>query len=90
MKNVICPACGGDGKETCSNPDHGFLTGISFLGANESNCPCCGHDPKHKIPNGGSCEPCNGTGRLSETEFFMWAVNNNYDNAAEYAEKKPR
>jgi hypothetical protein len=59
----VCPDCGGDGKETCNNPDHGFIGGIggeiSRLG-----CPVCGHDENYKVPNGGDCETCNGTGAI--------------------------
>jgi len=25
---AVCPDCGGDGKETCHNPDHGFIHGM--------------------------------------------------------------
>jgi hypothetical protein len=63
MKTVEfdCQHCGGDGKETCDNPDHGFISmmpgDIGRIG-----CPGCGHDPEHKIPGGGKCEFCNGTG----------------------------
>lgn len=52
MENKFkCPACGGDGKETCNNPDHGFLRYVigAIKSANESACPCCGHDEDHKI-----------------------------------------
>lgn len=60
--------CGGDGKETCSNPDHGFIHGIggeiSRLG-----CPCCGHDENFKVFNGGDCQVCNGSGSVSQIEF---------------------
>jgi len=46
-----CPSCGGDGIETCHNPDHRFLAAMdgSMLNANESACPCCGHREDHKI-----------------------------------------
>lgn len=59
---IICTMCGGDGHETCNNPDHRFIymTGgeIGRLG-----CPCCGHDENHKIPGGEKgCELCAGTG----------------------------
>lgn len=57
----ICEDCGGDGKDTCNNPDHGFIEAmpgeIGRLG-----CPVCGHDEDYKVPNGGDCEICNGTG----------------------------
>ena len=61
-ENEICHDCGGDGKETCNNPDHGFIAGMGGellrLG-----CPVCGNDPNHKVQNGDKCETCNGTGR---------------------------
>ena len=93
MKNNIqCPACGGDGKETCSNPDHGFLSGVmSLMGANESACPCCGHDPNYKIytykdgkkiqPN---CDCCNGTGEINEAAFYEYCESTGYDNEPDY------
>jgi hypothetical protein len=61
-----CPDCGGDGKETCNNPDHGFYAGMTRPGSDEDRigCPCCGHDPNYKVPNGGKCERCNGTGKI--------------------------
>jgi hypothetical protein len=64
IKEVICPACGGDGKETCHNPDHGFIKAIpgeiSRLG-----CPGCGHDPNHKVNNGrNTCPLCGGLGHV--------------------------
>ena len=75
---AVCPDCGGDGKETCHNPDHGFLSGVmSIMGANESACPCCGHDEDHKmkkyIGNGkyeyNKCETCKGVGRVTRLEY---------------------
>jgi hypothetical protein len=70
---VVCPDCGGDGKETCHNPDHGFLSGVmSVMGANESECPCCGHDESHKIYIDGKynkCETCNGVGRITRLDY---------------------
>ena len=75
----LCPLCSGDGKETCSNPDHGFLSMISFRGANESACPCCGHDENHKIQNGGICEVCKGCGMITKLEFDQFCVDYNYD-----------
>jgi len=58
-----CETCGGDGKETCNNPDHGF---IEALGGEigRLGCPVCGHDENYKVPNGGKCEDCNGTGKI--------------------------
>ena len=65
MKTVEfdCLDCGGDGKETCDNPDHGFI-GMMPGDIGRIGCPCCGHDPNHKVPNGGKCESCNGTGTV--------------------------
>jgi hypothetical protein len=59
-----CTVCGGDGKETCDNPDHGFITAMSCDGfeIGRLGCPVCGHSEDHKVPNGGKCEHCNGTG----------------------------
>lgn len=63
-KNMVgCPVCGGDGIETCSNPDHGFIAG---MGLYELRCPICGSDPYHKVPNGGKCDFCNGSGEVTE------------------------
>lgn len=68
----VCPDCAGDGKETCHNPDHGFIAAmggeIGRLG-----CPCCGHDPAGKVRNGGNCETCAGTGvvALSVARDFL-------------------
>lgn len=65
-QNDTCETCGGDGKETCTNPDHGFYSMIYSVNCDISRigCPCCGHDPEHKVPNGGKCEDCNGTGKI--------------------------
>ena len=69
MKNenklyTVCPECGGDGKETCTNPDHEFINAFSWHDIGRIGCPCCGHDENHKVINGGKCEMCNGTGRI--------------------------
>jgi RecJ-like exonuclease len=62
----VCPECGGDGVETCTNPDHGFIEGVggelSRLG-----CPVCGHDPDFKV-QGSTCPACKGTGKVSKLE----------------------
>lgn len=76
-KLVKCPDCFGDGKETCHNPDHGFLRGISgVVGANESACPGCGHSEDHKpvtYKDGKyyhkSCEMCEGSGRVTMERY---------------------
>lgn len=66
-----CPACGGDGINTCNNPDHGFMS----IGFDAHGCPCCGNDPNHKVSkyrDGKTvylpCEYCKGTGKLSKEE----------------------
>lgn len=56
-----CESCGGDGKETCNNPDHGFISAVGGE-INRLGCPVCGHDPNHKVYGGGKCEDCNGLG----------------------------
>lgn len=62
---IVCETCGGDGKETCTNPDHGFIHDMpgdtSVLG-----CPICGHAPYYKVPNGGICEDCGGAGYVQQ------------------------
>lgn len=77
MKNYRCPACGGDGKETCNNPDHGFIQMCDGIGHDigRLGCPCCGHDEDYKITkyiNGKSeylpCFECKGTGIVTEKE----------------------
>lgn len=80
----ICPACGGDGKETCNNPDHGFIEAIGSAGKERSpqahdigrlGCPCCGHHPYHKIRtwhdgayHQNDCDVCNGMGKATEVD----------------------
>jgi hypothetical protein len=68
----VCFCCGGDGKDTCTNPDHGFISAmpgdIGRLG-----CPVCGHDPYHKVPSGGDCECCKGKGFMELDEWEKWA-----------------
>lgn len=75
-----CFVCGGDGKETCNNPDHGFLSFIGgVVGANESACPVCGHDENHKVPNGGDCECCDGVGAITVNRFIDACEEYEYD-----------
>lgn len=62
MNNYVCPDCGGDGRETCHNPDHDFLSAMSFHDIGRVGCPVCGHDPHGKVSSGGSCLSCNGEG----------------------------
>lgn len=67
---IECPVCSGDGKETCSNPDHGFIENVLwFHEVGRLGCPVCGHDPKHKVKNGGDCEACNGVGKVTEEVY---------------------
>jgi len=63
----VCPDCGGDGKETCHNPDHGFISAMSFHDIGRLGCPCCGHDLKGKVPNGGACDTCKGRGYVNHS-----------------------
>jgi hypothetical protein len=89
----ICPACQGDGKETCNNPDHGFLIGMNgsgMMSTNESSCPCCGHDENHKVyyrENGQrlqrDCYECNGTGGMTLEDFDNYCDMSGYDNEPE-------
>jgi len=68
----VCPDCAGDGKETCHNPDHGFIAAMGGeLG--RLGCPCCGHDPAGKVNNGGECDTCLGTGEvtLEAARYFL-------------------
>lgn len=68
---VECPMCGGDGKETCDNPDHGFIEGMGGE-LYRLGCPVCGHDENHKVPNGGKCELCDGAGEVNETIAYEY------------------
>lgn len=69
MGLFICPMCSGDGKETCNNPDHGFISALSFHDVGRIGCPCCGHDPNHKVKNGGDCDICNGHGLITTNQM---------------------
>lgn len=79
-----CFVCGGDGLETCTNPDHGFINALSFHDVGRIGCPVCGHDPNHKIKNGGECECCNGSGKLNSFEFSHEANEYAYDDEGDY------
>ena len=83
-KHCMCFVCGGDGKETCTNPDHGFISMLSFPYVGRLGCPCCGHDPNHKIKNGGNCECCNGLGKLTETQFNQQAYEYGFDDDIDF------
>jgi hypothetical protein len=73
LESVECPLCGGDGRETCDNPDHGFISAIGGETA-RLGCPCCGHDPDHKVPNGGECDLCDGRGWVTMAQKHEWEV----------------
>jgi len=67
-----CPDCFGDGKETCHNPDHGFIDALSFHDIGRLGCPVCGHHPKHKVKGGANCDTCHGAGTvdIDAARFF--------------------
>lgn len=70
MTNMICFDCLGDGKETCHNPDHGFIDAMSWDDIGRHGCPVCGHHPQHKVgtkrPGGPApCDTCHGIGEVS-------------------------
>lgn len=71
LVKVGCPLCWGDGEERCENPDHGFISAcpgdIGRIG-----CPGCGHDPYHRVPNGGSCRLCGGSGLVWQSVSNKW------------------
>lgn len=71
-----CPACGGGGKETCDNPDHGFISALTWHDKGRLGCPCCGHDPNHKVINGGKCETCDGSGVATKSFADKWFKEN--------------
>lgn len=74
----ICPACGGDGIETCNNPDHGFIAALDFHEVGRLGCPCCGHHPEFKMQ--GVCDTCNGSGQVDELTGMEYLEDNNIDN----------
>lgn len=77
----ICPLCGGDGKETCSNPDHGFINALSFHDIGRLGCPVCGHDENHKVKNGGDCDVCGGSGNINCNQLDSFLKEYNYDDS---------
>lgn len=74
----VCPECSGDGKKTCHNPDHGFIVAVGHE-IGRLGCPCCGHDERHKVKNGGSCGTCNGTGKVTESDGEKFLSDMGYD-----------
>ena len=79
MNKVTCPSCGGDGKETCHNPDHGFIGAMGWHEIGRLGCPVCGHDSNNKVPNGGKCELCVGNGDCSEKDAQEFCKDMGYD-----------
>lgn len=76
---VICPSCGGDGKETCNNPDHGFIESMPGE-TGRLGCPGCGHDPNHKVNRGkNTCPLCGGHGHVWYDVAEDWAKETGYD-----------
>lgn len=67
-KLVDCPVCGGDGKERCDNPDHGFIEMMSGE-VGRLVCPVCGHDPDYKVPGGNECWECGGSGNVTVKQW---------------------
>lgn len=76
---VACPDCLGDGKETCHNPDHGFIRAMGWHEIGRLGCPGCGHDETHKVPKGGKCETCAGVGRIHEDDARSFCADMGYD-----------
>lgn len=76
---VTCPDCGGDGKETCHNPDHGLIGALGFHDIGRIGCPCCGHDERHKVKNGGACDTCAGEKQVTEKVARQFCQDLDYD-----------
>ncbi len=76
---MICPECCGDGKETCTNPDHGLIQALTFHDVGRIGCPCCGHDEFHKVKDGNECDICNGNGQVTNHEFAQYCNEHNFD-----------
>ena len=52
-----CESCGGDGVDTCSNPDHGFIEAVpGDIG--RLGCPVCRSWVAHKNPTLEKCDHC--------------------------------
>lgn len=69
----------GDGKETCHNPDHGFIYALTFTDIERLGCPVCGHDEDHKVINGGDCETCKGKGEVGKKVAVTFLNEMDYD-----------
>lgn len=83
---IKCPQCGGDGKETCNNPDHGLIDAIGGE-TGRLGCPGCGHDPNHKTAagrKGAPCFICDGSGCITDAQFEEYCGDVSYDEEAEY------
>ena len=87
-----CLSCGGDGKETCDNPDHGFIAALGFTEIGRLGCPACGHHEDHKVrrwdANEGkyvfnTCYECNGTGEMTEQQAIDFVDMSGWDGALE-------
>lgn len=76
---VTCPDCSGDGRETCHNPDHGFISAMSWHDIGRLGCPVCGHDEHHKVKKGGACETCSGAGHVAEPAARLFCEQMDYD-----------
>lgn len=76
---MICPDCSGDGKETCHNPDHGFISALSFHDIGRCGCPVCGHHPQGKVRGGAPCETCEGSGQVTEEKGREFCDGMEYD-----------
>lgn len=76
---VTCPDCAGDGKETCHNPDHGFISALSFHEVGRLGCPVCGHSETHKVRKGGPCDTCQGSGKVVEEAAKAFCDSLDYD-----------
>ena len=83
---VTCPDCSGDGKETCHNPDHGFIGAMSWHDIGRVGCPVCGHHPQAKVGSkradgGASCDTCNGVGKteISVAREFCESVEYDFE-----------
>lgn len=74
-----CPDCGGDGKETCNNPDHAFVETMPGE-VGRLGCPVCGHHPKHKVNNGkNTCPQCGGLKSIWPEQFEEYCRETGYD-----------